>query len=210
MPTYAVRDQKIWNWNGSRSGSQGLDTRIRPLAYLNHANMGVYSQANQAFLQHTDQVPDITLHRHQRELKQGFGLNVEQDLPANFRAFLRTGWNEGKHESFAYTEINSTFAAGADVSGDKWGRKDDRLGSAFEVAGLSPQHREYLALGGLGFILGDGRLNYGHEAISETYYTAHVVSGLYMALQLSVVNKPGFNQDRGPVVVPGVRAHVDF
>ena len=62
-----------------------------------------------AYQQGVDKVPDITLHRHQGTLKQGFGLNVEQALPANFRAFLRAGWNEGHHESFAYTEMNSTL-----------------------------------------------------------------------------------------------------
>jgi high affinity Mn2+ porin len=189
---------------------QGLETHIRPLAYLNHANMGDYGQAIDGYLNHVDKVPDITLYRHQGSLKQGFGLNVEQTLPANFRAFLRAGWNEGHKESFAYTEMNSTLAFGADLSGDAWGRKDDRIGTAFESGGISSKHRDYLALGGLGFILGDGRLNYGREVVSETYYTAHVVSGLYMAVQLSFVNNPGYNRDRGPVVVPGVRAHVDF
>lgn len=189
---------------------QGLETHIRPLAYLNHANMGDYGQAIHGYLQHVDKVPDITLYRHQGSLKQGFGLNMEQELPANFRAFLRTGWNEGHKESFAYTEINNTFAVGADLSGDAWHRKLDRVGTAFETGGLSSQHRQYLALGGLGFILGDGRLNYGRENVSETYYTAHVVSGLYMAVQLSYVNNPGYNRDRGPVIVPGVRAHMDF
>jgi high affinity Mn2+ porin len=189
---------------------QGLQTHIRPLAYLNHANMGDYGEAIAAYQAHVDRIPDITLHRHQGTLKQGFGLNLEQELPANFRAFLRAGWNEGHHESFAYTEINSTLALGADLSGDAWGRKEDRIGTAFETGGISDKHREYLALGGLGFILGDGRLNYGREAVSETYYTAHIVSGLYLAVQLSVVNNPGYNRDRGPVVVPGVRAHMDF
>jgi high affinity Mn2+ porin len=189
---------------------QGLQTHIRPLAYLNHANMGDYGEAIAGYLQGADKVPDITLHRHQGTLKQGFGLNVEQELPANFRAFLRAGWNEGHHESFAYTEINSTLAFGADLSGDAWGRKLDRVGTAFETGGISNKHREYLALGGLGFILGDGRLNYGREAVSETYYTAHVWRGLYMAAQLSYVNNPGYNRDRGPVIAPGVRAHVDF
>jgi hypothetical protein len=189
---------------------QGLETHIRPLAYLNHANMGDYSQAIDGYLNHIDKVPDVTLYRHQGSLKQGFGLNLEQDLPANFRAFLRTGWNEGHKESFAYTEINSTLALGADLSGDAWGRKEDRVGTALAVDGISGQHRQYLALGGLGFILGDGHLNYGKEVVSETYYTAHVVSGLYMAVQLSVVDNPGYNRDRGPVVVPGVRAHMDF
>ncbi len=189
---------------------QGLETHIRPLAYLNHANMGDYGEAILGYQDHVDRVPDITLHRHQGTLKQGFGINMEQELPANFRAFMRAGWNEGKHESFAYTEMNSTFAVGADLSGDAWGRKLDRIGSAFETGGISSKHQQYLALGGLGFILGDGRLNYGRELVSETYYTAHVVSGLYMAVQLSYVDHPGYNRDRGPVVVPGVRAHVDF
>jgi high affinity Mn2+ porin len=189
---------------------QGYGTRIRPLAYLNHGNMGDYRQAIDAFLDHEDPVPDVTLHRRQGTLKQGFGINLEQDLPANFRAFFRAGWNEGHHESFAYTEINNTVVFGADLSGDAWGRKEDRIGSAFETGGLSSDHRQYLALGGLGFILGDGRLNYGREGVSETYYTAHVLKGLYMALQLSFVNNPGYNRDRGPVLVPGIRGHIDF
>ena len=189
---------------------QGHATYIRPLAYLNHANMGDYGQAIAGYQQHADKVPDVTLYRHQSSLKQGFGLNMEQELPANLRTFLRAGWNEGHKESFAYTEINSTLAFGGDLSGDAWGRKLDRVGTAFETGGISTQHREYLALGGLGFILGDGGLHYGREQVSETYYTAHVVSGLYMAVQLSYVDHPGYNRDRGPVLVPGVRAHVDF
>jgi high affinity Mn2+ porin len=158
---------------------QGLDTFIRPLAYLNHANMGDYGQAIAAFEDHVDRVPDITLHRRQGTLKQGFALNVEQALPANFRAFLRAGWNEGHKESFAYTEMNDTFAIGAELAGDGWGRKQDQIGSAFETGGISSKHQQF-------------------------------VSGLYMAVQLSFVNNPGYNRDRGPVVVPGVRAHVDF
>jgi len=189
---------------------QGLDTHIRPLAYLNHANMGDYGQAITAFEDHVDPVPDITLHRHQGTLKQGFGLNVEQALPANFRVFLRAGWNEGHHESFAYTEMNDTLAFGFELPGDAWGRKLDQIGSAFETGGISSKHQQYLALGGLGFILGDGGLHYGREDVSETYYNAHIVNGLYMAVQLSFVDNPGYNRDRGPVIVPGVRAHVDF
>jgi high affinity Mn2+ porin len=189
---------------------QGLETHIRPLAYLNHANMGDYRQAIDGYLAHIDKVPNIILYRHQGTLKQGFGINLEQQLPANFRAFFRAGWNEGHHESFAYTEMNDTVAFGADLSGDAWHRKDDRIGTAFETGGLSQDHREYLALGGLGFILGDGRLNYGRENVSETYYTLHVTGGLYLGAQLSFVANPGYNRDRGPVLIPGVRGHIDF
>jgi carbohydrate-selective porin OprB len=220
MPTVANGQQLDYSLRRARSENleldwqpklfRGLTTHIRPLAYLNHANMGDYREAIDGYLDHQDPVPDVTRYRHQGTLKQGFGINLEQQLPANFRAFLRAGWNEGHHESFAYTEINDTLAFGADLAGNAWGRPLDRVGTAFETAGLSRDHKEYLALGGLGFILGDGRLNYGRESVSESYYTAHVFGGLYVAVQLSVVDNPGYNRDRGPVIVPGVRAHIDF
>jgi high affinity Mn2+ porin len=185
-------------------------TEIRTLAYLNVANMGDYREAIDAYLSGKDKTPDITLHRHQGTLKQGFGLNMQQNLPWNVRVFMRAGWNEGHHESFAYTEMNNTVALGADLSGVRWRRPLDQIGSAVETGGISKDHREYLALGGLGFILGDGALSYGRETVSETYYDLHAAGGLYFALQLSAVENPGYNRARGPVFVPGVRAHIDF
>ena len=83
-------------------------------------------QAIAAYQQGVDKVPDVTLYRHQGSLKQGFGLNVEQALPANFRAYFRAGWNEGHKESFAYTEMNSTVSFGFELPGDAWGRKEER------------------------------------------------------------------------------------
>ncbi len=167
---YALRRARAENlefeWRPDYFGKYA--TTVRPLAYLNHANMGDYREAINAYLNGRDRTPDITLHRHQGTLKQGFGLNIEQDLPGGVRSYLRTGWNEGHHESFAYTEINNTFSLGADVDGANWGRKDDRFGTSIVTNGLSRDHREYLALGGLGFLLGDGRLNYGREFISES------------------------------------------
>ena len=189
---------------------QGYGTHLRALAFLSHATLGNYSQANHAYLSGQDDTPDITAHRHPGTLKPGFGINFEQDLPANFRAYFRAGWNDGRYESFSLTEMNNEVSFGADLSGDKWHRSTDRIGSAFVNSGLSPQHREYLALGGLGFELGDGALTYGRESASETYYTAHIFGGLYLAAQISFVNNPGFNRARGPVIVPGLRAHVDF
>ena len=76
--------------------------------------------------------------------------------------------------------------------------------------GLSAAHREYLALGGLGFILGDGALTYGHEKIFEGFYTLHVWRGIFTAFDFQHINNPGYNKDRGPVTVAGVRLHVDF
>jgi hypothetical protein len=188
----------------------GHAMHVRALTFVNHADLGNYHEANQAYLSGAAKIPDITAHRHPGTVKPGFGLNLEQELPANFRTYLRAGWNDGSYESFAFCEMNNTVSFGVDLSGDAWHRKDDRVGSAYVNSGLSSEHREYLALGGLGFELGDGALRYGRESVSETYYTAHLIGGLYAAAQLSFVNNPGFNRDRGPIIVPGLRTHLDF
>ncbi|HTD57128.1 MAG TPA: carbohydrate porin [Silvibacterium sp.] len=189
---------------------RGYVTHTRALVFINHADLGNYREADEAYLAGVDPTPDITLHRHPGTVKPGFDISLEQDLPKNFRAYFRYGWNHGLYESFTFSEMNDTVSFGADLSGDAWHRKYDRIGSAFVNSGLAYYHREYLALGGIGFMLDDGRLNYGRESVSETYYAAHVFGGLYLAAQLSFVNNPGFNRDRGPVVVPGLRAHIDF
>lgn len=210
------------DWNLRRSHAENLELEFRPtllpkrkstlrlLGYLNHANMGSYGEAIQAFLAGKDPAPDIELHRHPGTKKHGFGLNLDQELRQTWRAFFRAGWNEGKHESFAYTEVNSSVAFGTDLRGDRWKRKLDRVGSAFCINGISDDHREYLRLGGHGFLLGDGTLRYGRELIWESYYTAHLWRGVFGSGQLQYIVNPGYNQDRGPVVVPGMRLHVDF
>ena len=75
---------------------------------------------------------------------------------------------------------------------------------------IKKDHQTYLADGGLGFLLGDGNLNYGRENILETYYTVHVWRGIYLAPGLQHIVNPGYNRDRGPVLVPSFRAHIEF
>jgi hypothetical protein len=182
---------------------------IRALSYINHANMGSYRQAIDSYLSGKDAVPDITLSRRQGRVKYGFGLNVEQELTPLWRAFGRLGWNDGANESFAYTEIDRTAEIGSDLQGKLWRRSQDKIGVAFVANGLSGDHRRYLALGGLGFILGDGALTYGLEKIFETYYTAHVWRGISVAVDYQNIADPGYNQDRGPVSVVSFRIHVE-
>jgi high affinity Mn2+ porin len=183
---------------------------VRLLAYTNYANMGIYREAIAQFEEGLVPVPEITNHPWHITRKYGFGINVEQSLTRNFTAFARWGWDNGKTESFAYTEIDSTFDQGIGAKGALWHRKQDRAGIAFVSNGIKKDHQEYLADGGLGFLLGDGGLNYGRENIVETYYTAHVWRGIYVAPGVQHINDPGYNRDRGPVVVPSFRAHVEF
>jgi carbohydrate-selective porin OprB len=183
---------------------------IRLLSYVNHANMGEYRQAIQQFRAGVTTVPDVTNHPLQTAVKYGFGANLEQELGGGFSGFGRFGWNEGKHESFAYTEVDQTAVAGIVLKGKKWNRGMDRAGIAFTSNALSGDHREYLALGGKGFLLGDGRLNYRRERIFETFYTVHLWRGVFGAIDLQRVSNPGYNRDRGPVLVPALRLHLDL
>jgi carbohydrate-selective porin OprB len=137
-------------------------------------------------------------------------LNAEQEVTENLRVFGRFGWNEGQHESFAYTEVDQTFLGGADYAGTRWKRPVDKVGLAVVSNAIKKDHQNYLALGGLGFILGDGRLNYGRENIVEGYYNYHAWRGMFYALDIQHIDSPGYNRDRGPVWVGSVRAHVDF
>jgi high affinity Mn2+ porin len=183
---------------------------LRLLTYVNHAGMGDYRQAVNAFLAGLTPVPDIVATRRQGRIKYGFAANLDQPLPAGFRAFARFGWNNGTTESWAYTEADQAVAFGADHDGARWHRPHDRAGLAFDVLSLSADHRDYLAHGGLGFLLGDGALTYGHERSLEFYYTTHIWRGAYLAFDIQRITNPGYNQDRGPAVVPGVRLHLEF
>jgi hypothetical protein len=183
---------------------------VRFLTFVNHANMGSYREAVRNFLRGLTPRPDITAHPLQTTVKYGFGVNFEQPLNAWMGIFGRWGWNEGRHESFAYTEVDETAEIGVGANGQRWHRKFDRAGIVFVSNGISRDHQEYLMLGGSGFLLGDGRLNYGRENIIETYYTLHAWRGIYPSFGLQHINNPGYNRDRGPVIVPTLRLHVEF
>ena len=182
---------------------------IRLLAYTNFANMGIYrDQVIKATA--AAATPDITDHSWHITMKYGFGMNLEQNISRYLTAFARFGWNDGRTESFAYTEVEQTFAEGLGANGAWWHRKQDRAGIAVVSNAIKKDHQNYLGAGGLGFLLGDGHLTYGRENILESYYTLHVWRGIYLAPGVQHINNPGYNRDRGPVVVPSFRAHVEF
>jgi high affinity Mn2+ porin len=183
---------------------------MRLLAYTNSANMGIYRDAVAQFVQGQVPAPDITNHPWHITRKYGFGANLEENLMPNVTAFARWGWNNGKTESFAYTEIDSTIEEGVGVNGAQWRRQHDRAGQVFVSNGIKKDHQTYLGNGGYGFLIGDGKLNYGRENILETYYTAHVWRGIYLAPGAQYIVNPGYNRDRGPVIIGSCRAHVEF
>jgi high affinity Mn2+ porin len=234
MPTIANGVDLQWNLRRARGENYEFELRktpfaflperlfapthkgvVRVLAYLNHANMGDYREANIAALNarangDPSAVPVIADHPFATTTKYGAGLNFEQQLPADLRLFGRFGWNDGKHESYVYTEVDQTFELGADLAGNRWHRPYDKLGLVGVSNAIKHDHQQYLALGGLGFLLGDGALTYAREDILEGYYNAHNWRGLYTALDVQLIDHPGYNQARGPVAMFSVRTHVDF
>jgi high affinity Mn2+ porin len=220
MPT--VANGIHLDWSAKRARGQNMEAELRHgflphragtqrvLSYVNNAHMGSYREAVNALLQGTDKVPDITKHEHTGAVKYGFGYNMEQSITQDLTMAARFGWIDGKTESFAYTEIEQAALVGISYSGSRWGRARDKVGVALSSNAIKHDHQQYLANGGLGFLLGDGRLRYGRENIVETYYNVHTWRGLYFAAGFSYIDNPGYNRDRGPVWVPSLRGHIDF
>ncbi len=184
----------------------GLAGRVRLMGYANHARMGDYRKS----LEGNPATPDVTATRRAGRIKYGWGLSAEQALTPDLGAFLRAGWNDGRTETWAFTEVDRTAAGGLSLAGPRWGRPEDRLGLAAIVNGLSPDHRAYLGAGGYGFIVGDGRLNPGQERIVEAYYAFEAAHGFTVSLDAERVEHPAFNQDRGPTSIFALRVHGQF
>jgi hypothetical protein len=195
-----------------------VSTIVRLLAYRNTAQMGDYAEAL-AVAAASGAVPDIAATDSPGRHKTGFGVNAEQPLAddGNTGLFLRLGGQEARTEDFAFTEVDRQASAGGQLSGIHWARGEDRLGVGVVIEGLSDVHRAYLAAGGSGFLLGDGRLDYAEEQILETYYRAQwswTAGGVALRAQLTpdfqYVRNPGFNQDRGPVRFYALRVHLEY
>jgi high affinity Mn2+ porin len=195
---HAVELEYRWNLDGPKG-------KVRLLVYGNHAHMGDYREA----LQMMPVNPDVTLTRAYR-WKYGFALNLEQELTPDLGLFSRLGWDDGHTETWAFTECDRTATLGLLLKGRRWGRPQDEVGLAFVVDGLSQDHRAYLAAGGLGFELGDGKLNYGLEEVVETYYNWQLKKGINVTLDMQGVNNPGYNRDRGPIAIMSMRFHFEF
>lgn len=184
---------------------------LRLLAYRNKASMGSYRDAI-AYASAHGIVPDIVANDQPGRHKSGFTINGELPLADNGDTglFARFGWNGGHTESFAYTEVDRVASAGVQWSGTHWHRPADHIGLGLAFDGLSAEHRDYLAMGGAGFVLGDGALRYGTERIAEFYYSLALGRHLTISPDLQWIVNPGYNRDRGPVGFTGLRAHLEW
>jgi high affinity Mn2+ porin len=177
------------------------------LVFDNTARMGSYQEA---LAQASQSAPDVAATRADGRTKAGFAASTNQDLGHGLGAFLRISYNDGQNETWAFTEIDRAVAAGLVQSGSRWGRSDDNAGLALVVSGLSDVHRRYLAAGGYGFIIGDGRLDYAPEVLAEVYYWLRLTREVSLGVDYQPIVNPAYNRDRGPIQVVTGRVHVAF
>ena len=209
MPT--TPNGAIMDWNIKKSGGftsefvqnytlSNNTGAIRFLLFMNRAFMGNYVKGL---------TNNIETTRSYSNTKIGWGLNIEQALGDNLGGFFKTSWNDGQNETWAFTEIDNNICFGLSANSEKWGHKSGKLGLAFISSGLSKEHQQFLNNGGLGFTLGDGKLNYDRERIVELYYQKYLIDNkLACTIDYQNILNPGYNMDRkGPVNIFSLRLH---
>lgn len=213
-PTYAngnVLDWRIDKARGlvaeyeGRFDLLGRSGAARFLGFFNVARMGSYALALAE-----GSPPNIVATRADGRRKVGFAASMNQELADGLSGFLRLSYNDGANETWAFTEIDRSFAVGVELSGSRFGREADEVGAGFVLSGLSDLHRKYLAAGGYGFIIGDGALSYSPEFVGEIYYRAAVTREVSATVRYQPVLNPAYNSARGPVHVFTASVHVAF
>jgi len=190
---------------GSQSGT------FRVIGFYNNARMGNYKDALTYAKTTGDISHAIDSVNKRGSNKYGIGVNVDQTLSENVGFFFRASINDGRNETWAFTEIDRAISFGIQVNGQKWKRNADKLGVAFLANGLSKDHRNYMAAGGYGFIIGDGTLKYEPEMIAEVYYSINLHNTpFFISPDYQFIMNPGYDKERGPVHAFGLRAHAEF
>lgn len=185
--------------------------KLRLGAFANKGNTGNYrdvlgiSAANPGL-----DINDIMTNNRKERFKYGFYLNAEQQIANDVGLFARASWNDGQNEILSFTDIDRSFSGGISVKGSYWGRPADTIGLGGAINGLSSAHRDFLAAGGNGLLIGDGKLNYGTERILETYYALALNKAFTFTADYQLIANPAYNMDRGPVSIFSGRLHGEF
>jgi high affinity Mn2+ porin len=138
-----------------------------------------------------------------------FGL--EQPITEALGVFARLSKAAGNVEPYEFTDIDRSVAIGTSIKGLGWHRPGDTVGLVAIDNGISGEREQYLNLGGLGILIGDGQLPHpGAEQILETYYSVAACSWAYISLDYQWVKNPAYNTDRGPVSIVALRLHAQF
>ncbi|MDB5112051.1 MAG: high affinity Mn2+ porin [Mucilaginibacter sp.] len=213
-----VPNESVWDTKITKANTQSLEYErrytingqkgtVRLLGFINNGKFGNYDLA----IAQNPKAPNVDTTQAYGRHKYGFGINADQYLTKYFGVFAKASYNDGHTETWFFTEIDRSVSFGGVLNGALWKRTNDELGLAFVGNGLSAPHRNYLAAGGYGFLIGDGKLNYAPEMIAELYYKINAYQKkFWLTPDYQFIINPAYNKDRGPVNVFGMRAHVEF
>jgi hypothetical protein len=194
----------------------GQPGKLRLLAFRNHVRMGGFQDALDAWRANGQVgVPSVADVRKERS-KTGWAINLEQAANDAVGLFARLSANDGKSETYAFTEAERSLSAGISLKGNAWRRAEDVVGFGLVRDGLADAHRQYLANGGLGAFIGDGvpppgmSYRYAAEQACEAYYNLALGRGVALALDVQRIRNPGYNAARGPANFLGLRLHAEI
>jgi high affinity Mn2+ porin len=220
MPVYANGPTLNFNWAKSNSETfevqrdytfHKLPGSVRVLFFYNTSKAPAYQDVINEDKNGTDTSLDVINGKNYGGKKFGLGIAMNQALSSRLKSFFRLGWNDGKTATWAFAEIDNSVSLGFRLYGIGRGRSADNVGLAFVSNGISTGHREFLNIGGYGFMIGDGKLpNYNRENIAELFYQVKLFEMLYATLDYQFVMNPAYNHDRGPVSLLAARVHVNF
>jgi high affinity Mn2+ porin len=182
--------------------------KLRVTAWLNSSFSGDYRDALLLAAANPGLSPTDAIAEDRRgRIKYGYIFGIEQALTGDIGLFGRWSWNDGRNEIMSFTDIDASLSGGIVIKGKMWGRPDDTIGIGGAINALSKEHREYLAAGGLGILVGDGQLNYRTERVLETYYGISLARQTTLTLDYQLLLNPAYNADRGPTHVFSLRLH---
>jgi high affinity Mn2+ porin len=216
------RNESALPWHGLNSLSHNVELerrykignrpgKARLLAFYTRARQGNYREALAlAASLNIDPNTAIDQTRHYGNEKYGFVVNLEQELTDSLTGFTRLSFNDGKTEDWSFTQIDRGITLGLSQKGTSWARPDDSFGVAEAINQISSAQRDFLAVGGLGLIIGDGALHYGPEAITEVYYNLKFLKVFSLTADYQLVLHPAYNRDRGPVHIFSGRIHFEI
>lgn len=204
LDTRVTKNRGLMAEGELRFGTMGHTGKLRVLGFLNREDAGTFREAMR-----TMGLPDLAATRRSGTKKYGMALNFEQSLTKSVGVFSRYGWSDGKTEAWAFTQIDRSISGGISLNGSLWKRPADTIGIAPVRNYLSGDQRSFLAAGGVGFIIGDGQLDYRPELIVEAYYAWHAIKGWTITGDYQYIQNPAYNRDRGPVSVVSLRLHFD-
>lgn len=185
--------------------------KLRITGWLNQAYAGSFREAVNLVSMNPGLDPnDAIVATRQGRPTYGYVVNFEQSITDNIGAFARWSWNSGKAEISAFTDINSSIAFGTSIKGTVWGRPDDKIGIAGSINGISKDYRDFVSIGGMGVLIGDGMLNYSAERVLEAYYAWRLAKDTTLTFDYQFLSNPAYNADRGPISVVSARLHSEF